>query len=581
MGGGRLLAIAVLALLMQAAFAKQWVVAGVVLAAVMGVFVLGSLRAIPEGTAPSVSGGPAWAPWVLIAVAAVLRFPFLDSFPAGFQIDEGNTLEQVPLILRREVTSPWRTAWWGTPTLPYFVQAAFIREWGNRFAVAHGVSTLFSLAAVLTFHRLCRSFLSPGVSLAASLMFAWSWWHLFFSISAFHNIMVLFCAIAAFLFLERAFREGRRADFLLTGVMAALATDNYLPGRLVPVMIVATCGGLVLRWGRPFLAAYGRALLLVPFGFLWFLGPFVWFSFTNPESVWGRARELSIVSLAVQGGDWLLPLKTMGYTALSFLWTGWNLDPRFGLYWVPNLDAFSGALFVVGGALTLADLRSRLSWTVLTGFLLALTANAFAVQGGSHKPDYLNQMRYFVVLPFAFLMAARGLEWVVRASKGLGPAARRIVFALLVAGTAGSLVLNAKTFYRDLKRNPDVWDSVGMGQVEAARQILRYASTDHVVVYHEYVSAAVRYLILDRATVLPLHAEDPVPLGRRASRDVTLILAQRIHPPLMSAVLSAYPGATTETVQDAFGVPLFLVVRVKKDVFNAALHGKAPAADLP
>ena len=120
--------------------------------------------------------------WVMIVFALALRFAFMKTFYTGLQNDEGNNLTDTLAIMTNH-TSPFVTAWGGTPVLPYYWYVFLFKIFGSKIWVARMGSAIMSVGAIYFFYKWTRLWLSPLACLIGSFWLAVSWWFFFFSLS--------------------------------------------------------------------------------------------------------------------------------------------------------------------------------------------------------------------------------------------------------------------------------------------------------------------------------------------------------------------------------------------------------------
>jgi len=530
----------------------------------------------PQGPDPAPDGK---AFLLVLILAALLRFPFVGRDFTGLQIDEANHLLDGVKVLNGQLRSPFITGWWGNPSFVYYIYAAFFSVLGTSLVAGRIMAATLSLVALALFYRLARYHVSREAALLSTLLFSFAWFHLFYSLSPFTNIFTLLFEVCAFYHLERAMKEGRRADFAWTGLWAAAAVMSYISGRLVVGMLALSVAARFLASRREFLKAYGRHLLLALFAFLWLVGPFLVYSIRTPSEFVGRSKELSIFNEVKRTGDVLLPAKTFINTSTTFF-RNIHPDPRFGVHKVPVVDGFTAALLVLGLAALLRRPRSGLTWIVLSGLLFGICANALAIQGKDPHPHYLNQQRLYLVLPFVFLAVAAGWDWLAGLLKGAGPAfrtvARWLLFGLVVLAGAA----NARIYYRVIPNHQPAWNAMGFNHLEIARLYRESAARYHLVAPWPLHSSVSVFMNLGRVSVLKLEKDVRWPLERRAERDVLILFVAWDQKDMQERVRAAYPGASWQDRTNRYGEPFLRMAVVTKDEWNSKA-GSADAPELP
>lgn len=515
---------------------------------------------------------------ILVSIAAFARFPFAEKNWIGFQIDEANHLLDSIGFLEGRWQTPFRTVWWGNPALPHFIVAGFFKVFGETLIVARSVSMLVSLFALWFFYRLCREFFNEHVSFAITLMYSFSWWYLFYSFSPFHNIFTVFFQIAAFWCLVKALKGGYRGAYLGLGVFSAAAVMTYLPGRMVPGMVAATFF-LILIFGTKKKYFWDwRFFGLTVLAFLWAIGPFLDFAIRHFDTeIMGRTKELSIFRAIEHTKDQSLLWKSFCWSFFSFFFPNNSVDSRFGIPGVPLLSPVISIFMLWGLMLSILSPGNFLSQIILPGFFFGLCADAFAVQGLDANPTYVNPMRYFLISPFLFLMAARAMHWVwgvvKESEKGFRRIARVFFFGLILF----SLGWDSRVFYKRFPESPG-WPVLGKSHLLVAQVILTHAKSHKIFVYWENFQSPGQFLTYRKAQVTTVTKDYPLPVSVDADRDVLFVMEAWAVPELQKRIQEVYPEARRE-VYDIQETPAVVAYFISKEAIRR--HSGKPAAGKP
>ncbi len=581
--GPAVVPVAVVVLLLSAAvyyFTKNAFQSGLVYlaAGLLSSFVLALKYRDPE-TATTKDNTFFWIGVVLV-IAAFMRLPFIGCDFTGLQIDEANHLWDGRNVLTGDLKTPFATGWWGNPSFVYFWYAFFFKLFGISVPVGRALSACLSIGALYLFYRVVRFYVAPLPSILATVMFMYSWYHMFYSLSPFTDIFTVFFELATFFFLERALREGKRSDYAWAGLWMAASVMSYISGRLVVGMVVISLGMRFLNHPKEFLKNHGRHVLLLFLAFLWLIGPFIVFVFHSPGDFMGRSQELSILNEVKRTGDYWFPARTYGFTLLSFF-TNTNVDPRFGLNDVPVVDPLVAILLVVGLGLSFARIRSSFTWVVLPGFFVAVAANGFAIQGANAIHNYMNQQRFYLVLPFAFLLCARGLEWIFARFRGAAPMWRVLGALLLTASIAVAGGYNAWTYYHKLPHNPGTWDSLGFNHLQNVPIIKKYYPQRHIFVYWENYSMVQRFILQDKIPMFQFDDKLQLPILKKASKDVVIIFQPWRNQTLMAQARKIYPTAVWKDYLSPYGASGYVTAEISKAEFEKAQEGQTVTDPLP
>jgi 4-amino-4-deoxy-L-arabinose transferase-like glycosyltransferase len=290
----------------------------------------------------------AWLGLALVLImAALLRYPGLNSLPPGLNFDEGG--EGVAAL---DVWHGVYRIWWPIgggkePLMAYAVQP-FLRVFGfTPLALRAYTATLGVIAALATWW-LARDMFG-GMASARSgrrypdrpLVFDWllptlaglglatAFWHVAYSRIAFRALAMPAVEALAMAWLWRALRrsQGLKGDaqawghFAGAGALIGLGAYTYLAGRFVPLalgLFFAVQAGLAwLKAERPLVMRHFKGLALAAGVALVVFAPLLVFFIQHPSAFFERAGAVSIFNPAWNGGDaWgtllLTTLKTLG-----------------------------------------------------------------------------------------------------------------------------------------------------------------------------------------------------------------------------------------------------------------------------
>lgn len=182
--------------------------------------------------------------FIVIAIAALLRLPFLATIPNGFFIDEAANGYEAYAILKTQHDSygvfmplflramdDYRTALYAYITIP-FIQIFGLNEFATRLP-----SALIGILTVFVLYLLGKTIFNQQIALVAALLLAISPCHVQFSRIAFEAIIftLLFC-LGLLCFIKSL----RQANYLiLSASIFGLSLCTYFSARIfVPLFIV-------------------------------------------------------------------------------------------------------------------------------------------------------------------------------------------------------------------------------------------------------------------------------------------------------------------------------------------------------
>ncbi len=369
---------------------------------------------------------------------AVPAFALIMLFGAGFRLAY---LDTIPPELYDDPFWNIRDAWYHSQGHFTLFRQGFGREpvniylsallakmpgFGFNFYTIKMISALEGLLSLPIFLWLGIEWMVKEKSkfgLVAGLMLAGfiavSYWHAIISRNGLRIVLApLFLALIA-IFLARALRYNRRADFVKAGLALGFAVYTYQAMRIVPIaVVIGVIMAMVLRpisW-RERLKYMLNLAVLAFVAFMVFL-PLFHYMVEYPESFWSRSTWLvqgnspDIADRVADSGIAIL-LNNIRKVLLMFNWAGDNLF-FYGLPGAPVMDVYTGTFFVLGLiAWSARMLKSRdpVLWLAPWLILLMLSLSVMTIAYDIEVP---NNIRTIGALPFVYLVAALPVALIV------------------------------------------------------------------------------------------------------------------------------------------------------------------------
>src|SRR5581483_209192 len=168
-----------------------------------------------------------------------------------------------------------------------------------------------------------------------------------------------------------------------------------------------------------------------------------------------------------------------------------------------------------------------LAWVLIPGFILGVSANALSMLGIPADADYVHSNRFSILIPFLFLAAAWGIEWLLKyvrvfsAKKIKGPWAA----ALLGIACLGPAGLNEPLFLPPFHDSVGSWGEHGFHHLTIAQILLDKAPTCHLMVDSDSLSAVVYFIVHDKAVIKNLYPATDIPVRYQVSKNVLMVFA--------------------------------------------------------
>ncbi|HJT24727.1 MAG TPA: glycosyltransferase family 39 protein [bacterium] len=526
----------------------------------------------PEGPAPSSHRLERVGLILVLLAASLMRFPFVGQHMGGFQIDEANNMIGSFGVISGSFQSPFAFGWSGNQSLPFFLYAYVLKAFGETVSVARAFSAVLSIAALFFFYSWCRMFSSVKASLVSTFLLSASWWCLFYSLSPFHNMLVTLFEILSFYLLERCLRRGLRSDFALLGVCMAFGFLGYLPGRLIPVMIFLVVVVFAAQNPEKFLKTYLQPFVQTLLFFLLVAAPFFMFAWDDLGEFFGRSKELSLMNEVHRTGNYGLIAKRLFWTFTSFSNPAQTFDERFDMHNNPLLDPLTSLLFYFGLLLAFLNLGKRWSHQALIGLALGFSANAFAIQGPNPDTTYINAMRFFLTIPFPFLMGAQAIDWF----SGLWTLPRKkawILPAVLAGAMVFSFAWNARLFYDKFHHSMTGWAYMGFNHIRVAETMNENSPRCAIILDSDFDSSTVQVLTHNRTPYTAVKSL-PLPLPYKADKDVLVIFRPGNFDE--TKLRQTYPNAVWKDVKDEWNGVIVKTVEITPAEIESRQKGITP-----
>ena len=369
----------------------------------------------PAASAPS-QALSAWDGWVVAAVLALVAAALIRVF----SIDGSTSLLPVEMAFLddvRDAAHGFPSALWSESTGQPAGYSYFLSSWAEVFgsspSAVRMLSVLLGAASLVAFYIMCLVVFNRRAALLATLMLAFSAWHLWYSTHALPVAGFLLLQLLGFSALLAGMdgaKLPRARRWLLAFAAIAFGASAYFHNAFL-----ISAAAVALLWARDLLFAddppaeaanSARTYLIVTFVVL---APYLAAMAFNAGDAWGQAREVWIsrspeyqeAGGAMEQGRHAL--GSIANAARSLLWSGED-SPRL-------LDPVTGLLAAVGllvGLRRLGDRRHMMLWAL---FACAVVAGGLTVSRGS---DSL----LFAAAPAVFAYAGFALHWLLGWMRG-------------------------------------------------------------------------------------------------------------------------------------------------------------------
>ncbi len=426
----------------------------------------------------------------ILAVGAYFRLAALDSVPPEMTSDHVEKLLDAQRVLdgTHQVFFPNNG---GREPLQMYLVAIFsvISGLGMQFLTLKWVSALEGLITLPILWWMGREIigeeqprLGNAVGLLLAALVAVSYWHVALSRLALRIVLTPLVMALVLIFLARAMRHNRRADFLKAGVALGVGVYCYQAVRMVPV-VVALGVALALifrlrRWadrrrmlGNLAALAIISVVIFVPLGrFMVEYPNLFWMRTagrlfgddvimeTNPETGVITERNATLED-RLNAFNANLPVlgQNIRNALLMFNWKG-------DVAWIngapnePAMDPVAGTFLILGlAAWTVRLFRRRdvVDWLIVPALFIMLLPSALSIAFPVENPS---ATRTSGALPLAYLLVAYGMAALLtllpRAVQR--PWARTLSVGLAIVFLAASFSANSSLYFGEYRERYDV-----------------------------------------------------------------------------------------------------------------------------
>jgi 4-amino-4-deoxy-L-arabinose transferase-like glycosyltransferase len=415
-------------------------------------------RSARSHTSPASDRWPSWEKALfggLVALAAILRLWGLNNIPFQIMGDEIATA-RVALDAYGGRTGPSVfTLLWENIDLPglWFLTVAKSLEiggftlWSLRLPAA-----LFGAATAVPLYGFVRLGWGRGAAIAGTALFAFSAVAVHYSRVTVNNIVTPFFWALCFFFLLRGLRSRRPLDWALAGLAGGLSEYAYYGTRLLPFILVAFFGYLLVtnwRISRSYIGYFG----LVAIGYLVGFGPLFARYALDPGLYTGRAQGwLSWDHIPVDWADFERMLSTLWPIIRENLLGISTHGSQDVFYYAPLLLPTEGALLALGVVLLAYRWRHPASFlALLTAIGVVLTGGTLVIYGAAPS---LNHWTPAFPAIYAALSVPVG-AWLAATASSVPTRWRVVAPALIGAGLVVLGLLNVNFYFREYFANPD------------------------------------------------------------------------------------------------------------------------------
>ena len=390
---------------------------------------------------------------VLTLVAAALRLYRVTELPDGLHGDEAILGLDAVRVMREGLIGPYVASALGQPTGPiYWTALVFALSDVSRLAL-HVSMSILGIVTIPAAYLLFRLAFGRSVAGIAVVMLTFSYWHIFFSRSAFMLIsMPLLTTVAAALFLAAVRSRNRWLWFGAGGALGVgVYTYNAYPVFLAAVVAVLA---VVLILGRDRGRRYLVFALVLGVGAFITAYPLIRYVYADPDRYFQHHRTVSVLrepkyqaAGSLREKARYLSGRAIGAALIPFRHD--RIDYSDGLGGRGLMHPLIGLLAYYGLGLAFRRWRDPAHLLTALSVVLGLSVVVFGSE------DWGELRRPLVAVPFVYglagIAAVHSVQWAASRVRARG-GPRRAAYAVAAVILAVVCLANTVTYFHKIAR---------------------------------------------------------------------------------------------------------------------------------
>jgi len=319
---------------------------------------------------------------------------------------------------------------------PYFsslITYVSMLFFGNDYFGFHLSNILFMAFLIPMFYDFFKSFINEKVAFIAVIPFAFSHYLINFSKIGYNNLQSLFAMCLILWLANKAIKKRTLSSYFLLGISLGFCFYTFPLG----IFTIPLVGLFVLMfdplrskavWVRYLFAFLGLIIIMIPI----FYQPYFWSNMAGNTIFFEKNQGVITFSTAIESATHII--HNVLYTSLSYLFI-----PVESHYVTSSLvDPMLSAFLPLGFLLSIMNFRRN-------RFLAFLTLSyifEILILSISNPYDFPALTRMFLLIPFYFVFAILGLDWILRVIAGISYQSGRVYYWMITCVLIISSLLN-------------------------------------------------------------------------------------------------------------------------------------------
>ncbi|MFA5994246.1 MAG: glycosyltransferase family 39 protein [Parcubacteria group bacterium] len=394
--------------------------------------------------------------FIIITLGFFLRFYNIDNIPPGIYPDEAVNGQDA---IQANETGDYQ--WFypanqGREGLFMNLIAFCFKFFGISILTLKLPAIVFGTLTILGTYLLTKElFHKENTALAASFLYATSFWAINFSRISFRANLLPFILVFSFYFLFRGLRTKRWWDFAIGGFIFGVGMHTYIAWRVAPAILLLMLIFFALSRKNFFKEYWKSILIFLLFSLLAAFPMFLTF-YQHPEYFEARSDSISILSPTVNKGNLFGTfLRSFSLSLIKYNFVG-DMNWRHNFPPYPLLDPLTNLAFLFGIIFSLKTFFHTLYLRIyrkiptihlekyaflLVWFLILLSPEFMTGEGNPHA------LRSIGTLPAVIILVSLPFNYLIEKSKKNSKFYQKIILTILLAMLLSSGIFNAIKYH--------------------------------------------------------------------------------------------------------------------------------------
>ena len=508
-----------------------------------------SLKALSRPDTPKF----VWGGLILILVAGLfIRVYNINELPYGLWYDEADNILNAVEFNKNPGTVAVFSPSTHLPS-PFLILIAFLQEGiGYNWIAGRLVAGLFSLGLIAAIYFLGNQFGGVLLGVGSAYLACILRWSVNWGRIGMHGITAaFFSALSAYLLL-RAVKNWDLAWFFWAGLSVGAGMWFYASFRGFPVV-----AGAIFLIGMCIYFPGWKKIFLASLTFLWasFLSsaPVIQFAVLDHEAFFERSRELWLFTFHEGNEAWAVLRDSLIEHLLMFNISG-DPNPRHNIPHEPMLDVITGALFIIGLAMSFTH-KNRFLLIFPVWILVMILPGVLTVPWESPQ-----SLRSIGVMPAVIVISVLPIVvFIDRGRSALSSLGHRftITLAVIVAFTVGAV--NIHGFFSVQANNSEVFREFSTSETIIGKRMQTHQNSGYrVFSSRQYLHSLSTHVVSRGAHYEAIRSPRDIPFNLREIQNGAVIYLEPREKGVFDLLQIYYPKGEFKEIRTPSGSQVIL-----------------------